>query len=89
MELSEELLKNLKENNAFRIYVAYVSEKIDELDTVSGLEGESNEIAGENAKVRLLTIKTLNEILAPILNLRERVEPSPEAIQNRKYKFGL
>ena len=89
MELSGELLKYLKEDSAFKVFQGYILEKIDELDTVIGLEDKTNEQAGEMVKVRFLAIKLLKEILDPVMDFREKYDPSVKDIQRKKDKFGL
>jgi len=87
--ISQETAKRLRNNHSFKEFQAYIVEKIEELDSVSGLEKMSNEEAGETAKVRFLASNALKEIMKPILTFREKTEPSTEEITKKKGEYGF
>jgi hypothetical protein len=87
--MSDELIKKLKEYPAFIEFTEYITSKIEELDSTSGLDGMTNEQAGEEVRARNKARSKLYEILAPVVELTERRKPSKEQIEQAKGKFGL
>lgn len=85
----EELVKKLKSDPAFQEFTEYVISKIEELDTVSGLDRMSNEEAGEEAKIRSRTRDKLYEILRPFVDFKEKREPTEEEKRKAQEKYGL
>lgn len=67
----------------------YVSEQIEALDTVEGLEKMTNEEAGEEAKVRSKAKTRLMEILRPFLEFVERKEPTEAELKEARARYGL
>ncbi len=87
--ISESAIKAIQNQNSFSELREHIKSEIDELNSVSGLEGLSNAAAGEEAKIRAKTFDRLVKIFAPILNFREKKEPSPEDVQRVKDRTGL
>lgn len=87
--LPDEVLKSLKEDRAFKVFQAYVVDKIQELNNVLDLEKLNNEQAGETVKVRALAVKLLQEIFTPVINFTEKLDPDAKTIQTKKDKYGL
>lgn len=87
--LSETLIKKLKSDTAFQEFMGFVSEQIEALDTVEGLDKLPNEQAGEEAKVRSKAKGKLIEILKPFLEFGEKKEPTAADIAEAKEKYGL
>lgn len=87
--LSDELIKKLKDYPAFQEYLVYIIAKIEELDSIDGLEQMTNQRAGEEAKVRGKATAKLYELLAPFVELTEKREPTKEQVNQAKEKFGL
>lgn len=85
----DELIKKLKDDPAFQEFTEYVLQKIEELDTVVGLENMNNEEAGEEAKIRSRTRDKLYEILRPFVDFREKREPSEKQIKKAQERYGL
>jgi hypothetical protein len=85
----DELIRKLKNNADFVEFADYIIEKIDELDTVSGLDIMTNEQAGEEAKVRSKTKDKLYEILRPFIDFKEKKEITEGEIKKAGEKFGL
>lgn len=87
--MQDELIKRLRENPDFQQFLEFLVHEIQSLDSVTGLDKFSNEQAGEEAKVRLLTYKKLTTILSPFAELHERPEPTIEQIQRKKDTYAL
>lgn len=85
----EELIKKLKVNPDFIEFTDYVLEKIDELDTVNGLESLPNEQAGEEGKVRCKTKEKLYDILRPFIEFKEKKQPTELELRKAGGKYGL
>lgn len=87
--LSPEIIKYIKEDSAFQIFLNYVASVIENLDTVEGMEKLSDKEAAEKAKVNALTIKKLKEILSPVVDFNERSGPSIASVKKAKDDVGL
>ena len=87
--MDNDLVEKLKSDPAFIEFLNYVLEKIEEIDTVNGLEKLSNEQAGEEAKIRSKVKDRLNEILKPFVEYRGKREPTEKEIKEAEEKFGL
>lgn len=85
----EDFIQKLKDNPSFLEFQAYVIGKIDELDSVDGLEKMTNELAGEEAKVRSKCKNKLLDIMAPFFNFGEKREPTTEQVRQAKAKYNL
>lgn len=85
----DKLAKNLRKNQDYLEFQEYIIEKIEELNTVSNLGALSNKKAGEEAKVRLLSVLKLQEILSPFINFREKREYTKEDFKKAREKKGL
>lgn len=85
----DQLIIKLKSNPDFIEFTEYVVEKIDEMDSVDGLESMTNEEAGEEAKVRIKAKTKLIQILRPFIEFRERKPPTETEIKKAGEKFGL
>lgn len=85
----DDLIKKLKSDPAFIEFLGYIQEKLEEIDTVSGLEGLSNEQAGEEAKIRSKVRDRLHEILKPFIEFQEKKEPTEREIKKAKETYGL
>jgi len=89
MSLSPELVKRLLNDSDFKFFKEYMLSVAESIDTVSDLGGKSNEEAGQEAKVRLLTKQKIYKILEPVLTYAEKKEPTDEEIHEVKKKFGF
>lgn len=87
--MTKELIKNLKEHPAFVQYLEYIMEQMAELDTLGGLEGLSNEQAGEEVRARAKAVEKLGKILEPFLELRLKRELTDEEITKARSRYGL
>lgn len=85
----DDLVLKLRDNPNFKGFQLFILEKLEELDTVSGLSQLSDEQAGQEAKVRDLAKKKLIEILSPFVDFREKKGPSPKELEKAQKKFGL
>lgn len=89
MKLAPEVIKTLKENPSFNAFQEYFLDKARELDTTIGLDELSNDLAGEEAKVRLKTSQFIRELFAPIVKYEEPQKPTEEDIKQREKELGL
>ena len=87
--LSEVVIKGLKDHPFFTDLKEWIFSKMEELDSVDGLEGLTDEQAGQEAKARIKAATMLKEILSPFMEYREKRERTPEEIQAAKDKTGL
>lgn len=87
--MNEEAIQSLKSNIHFSDFRDYLVEKINELDSLNGVEDMTDENAGQEVKARAKAAIKLTEILKPFINTRERKEPSAEEIQKAKTKFAI
>ncbi len=86
--LSEETIKRIKDSPFFEELQGHIVSEVMKLDSIKGLEGMTNDYAGEEAKVRAKTVEKLRDILSPFFDSREKHEPSVEAIQRVKKRAG-
>ena len=89
MMLSEELIKKLREDTSFNIFMEYTQEKMLELDSVANLSGFSNERTGEEVKARALALKKIIDIFKVVWNFNEKVPVSIIEKETAKNKFAL
>jgi len=89
MMLSEELIKKLREDTSFNIFMEYTQEKMLELDSVANLSGFSNERTGEEVKARALALKKIIDIFKVVWNFNEKVPVSITEKETAKNKFAL
>lgn len=89
MMMGEDIIKRLREHPDFLELQDYLLSKIEELDSISGLEGLSNEQAGEEVRARSKAKNKLLNILAPFIDYKERKEPTITEIQTAKTKAGF
>ena len=89
MMLSEELIKKLREDTSFNIFMEYTQEKMLELDSVANLSGFSNERTGEEVKARALALKKIIDIFEVVWNFNEKVPVSITEKETAKNKFAL
>ena len=87
--MQTELIKRLLENEDFKIFLEHAGSKIDELNSVSGLQDLSNDRAGEEAKVRNLAVKKVTQILSPFLQFKEKAQVSEKELEAAKKRVGL
>lgn len=85
----QELAKTLNSIPQFAQFKEYIAGKIAELDSIEGLEGLSNEKAGEEAKARGIAMDKLYDIFSPFVVRPEKHEPTDEEIANVKKRVGL
>lgn len=85
----DDLVKRLKDNPHFQELQQYIFSKIDELNSIEGLNGMTNEQAGEEARARAKAIEKLEDILRPFLEFAEKREPSEKEIEDAKRRRGL
>lgn len=89
MNLSNDLIKQIKESSIFEPLQEYILSKIGELDTVAGLQGLTLEQAGEEVLVRQKALVKLEEILKPFMESREKRGHTVEEIEKSKRKYGV
>ena len=87
--LSDNVIKDLKENLSFREFQKYIVEQVDALNTLNGLDHLSNDLAGEEAKIRSKAVDVLISILSPIVTFTPKTKPTDEDIKAREREFGL
>jgi len=87
--LSEDLIRNLRNNSAFQQFQIYMLEKISELDSINGIKDMTNEHAGETVKARLMALNILEEILSPVLDFKEKRDHTIQEIQAKKDLYGF
>jgi hypothetical protein len=87
--LSQEIIKKLKDDQTFIELKDWIIEKVSELDSLAGLGSMTNELAGEEAKVRAKTVVKLQQIFSPFIDFREKKEPTQEEIKTAETKYGL
>ncbi len=87
--ISSDTISNLNNSNSFKEFCDYILENLKELDSIKGLSELSNTEAGETAKARAIAINMLLEILTPVLNHKEKRDPTVEEIQVKKDQYGL
>jgi hypothetical protein len=87
--LSDNVIKDLKENLSFREFQKYIVEQVDTLNTLNGLDQMSNDLAGEEAKVRSKAVKILISILRPIVTFNPKTKPTADEIRAREREYGL
>lgn len=85
----EELIKKLKSNPDFLEFTDFILDKLKQLDSVEGLDEMPNELAGEEAKIRVKTIDRLYSILRPFVDFKEKSQPSESEIRKVANRFGL
>lgn len=83
----KELVDKLKNNPDFTEFEKWLVNEIEKLDTVNGLENLSDELAGQEAKVRILAKNKLISILAPFITLSEKKPVSAEQLKEAKGKY--
>ncbi len=84
-----QLVENLRERPEFEEFRKYVIAEIEKLNSVEGLGKMSNELAGETAKVRLLTAQALYAIISPFIHVREKKVYTQEDFDNAAARKGL
>lgn len=89
MELSEKLIRHLKNDAHFAEYVDYVFYCIDKLDTIDGLAAMNNETAGQEARIRAFAKERLLDTLQPIITYEEKKETSEEELQRIKEQYAI
>lgn len=87
--MSDEDIKKLKEFPPFQAFEAFVASQIDSLNVLDDVRSLSNERVGEEAKARMLAKDKLYAILAPMLRIVDRRQPTEAEIKAAKDKFGL
>lgn len=85
----EDYILKLKSYPPFLEYEKQVIGLINKLDTNDGLDSLSNEMAGEEGKLRARCKKKLYELLEPFINFQEKQEPTEEQINKAKAKYIL
>lgn len=87
--LNSDIVRKLLNDSAFSAYIKWLTEEVDELNSVEGLEGMANEAAGEEVRVRAKALEKLHLILSPFIEYRTKREPSLEEFKKAKDSFGL
>ncbi len=87
--ISQEVIKSLKDNPYFKIYQDHVLEQMSSLNSIADLSDLSDEQAGQLARARALAINILKDILAPVMDFKEKREPTTEEIQKKKKRYGI
>lgn len=90
INLSPEIIKKLKTNSEFKIFQEYLLEKIQELDSL-GMYDETKDdtTLGEIVRARIIARDMLYKILRPLVDFKEKAEPTKEQIEEAKKKVGL
>lgn len=83
------IVEKLKDNPYFLELQQHILDKINELNSIDGLDGLTNEQAGEEVRARGKAIEKLEAILQPFLEFSEKREPTDEEIRRKKDQFGL
>jgi hypothetical protein len=87
--ISDVSIKAIRETNLFSEFRSHISEKISELNSVTGLSKLNNAQAGEEAKVREKSISVLMDIFRPFIDFHEKNDVTVDDIQKAKGKRGL
>lgn len=87
--MNPDVIKKLRDFPAFQEFQQHIENEMADLLSFRDLEDMSNERAGEEAKVRSKTLKTLYNILSPFLNVTEKREASEQDLEKAGKKFGL
>ena len=87
--LSPEIIQNLKEDHAFKVFQAHILDKMDELDSIRDFKDMSTQEAGEQVRANSTAYNVLVEILSPVISFQKKREPSKEQIQQKKDEVGL
>lgn len=87
--LNQDIVRQLLNDPVFAEYIKWAMQQSDELNSVDGLEGMSNEAAGEEVRARAKALAKLHEILAPFLEYRTKREPTLEEFKQAKANYGL
>lgn len=85
----KELIDKLKQNPDFLKFEEWAVNEIEKLDSVAGLDQMSNELAGEEAKVRILAKNKIIAILAPFINYAGKKEISEDQRKEATERFRL
>jgi len=90
MNLSNNLIKKLKKDTDFQVFLDYILERLEALDSVDGFDTKvNNDQLGEQLRARIIARDKLYEILRPLIDYSEKKEPTKEQIEKRKAQFGL
>lgn len=87
--LSPELIKRLKTNKDFEIYQEYVLEKVGDIESLYTLGDLNAADISVEVKARARALKILEEILSPVIEFKEKPEPTEEEIKEAEDKYGL
>lgn len=90
MNLTNEFIKKLKESTDFQVFLEYIAEIYDDLDTISDLDlRRKNETLGETSRARKVAREALYKIMLPFIDFNEKKEPSEKQKETARKKFGL
>lgn len=87
--LNQDITLYLLNNPEFKQYIEWVSGLMADLDSVGGVEGMTNEEAGEEVRVRSKALDKLEQILAPFIEYRTKREHTVEEFKQAKSNYGL
>jgi len=88
--LSNDLIKKLKKDTDFQVFLSYIVETIEKLDNLGNFDTKNkNEQLGEQLRARIIARDKLYKILRPLIDYSEKKEPTKEMIEKRKAQFGL
>lgn len=89
INMENELLKRIQTSDIYEGLREYLAAKIIELQSLDGLEALPNDLAGEEAKVRLKAQSKLQEILGTLLQPQKKEAPTELDIEKAKKKYLL
>jgi len=87
--LSDETIKKLNDDSNFKIFIDFAISEINGLDTVDGLDRLSDELAGQEAKIRSKARERLLNILNPFISFKEKKDKTKEEVNRIGKKYGL
>ena len=87
--LNQDIVRYLISSSEFKVYLDWVSRVMDELNSVEGLDGMTNEKAGEEVRVRAKSLELLKQSLSPFIEYRTKREISVEEFKKASTNYGF
>jgi len=87
--MNKDIVKSLREDSRFIEFQVFILQEMDKLNSIDGLENLSTMAVGETVRARAIALSTLQNILDPFLNFKEKNKASDEEIKQAKAKVGL
>jgi len=89
MNLSEDLIKRLRESKDFEIFSDYAIKQASVLDSISTLgDLNANDISIE-VKARARAVEILEAVFSPVIDFNEKKELTEEEIEEAESKYGF